>query len=65
MRQLALFPPVRPADWPCCEHGSPLLSGCPACRQFRRDAVERFKAAVARGEYDAEGYTPTERKRKG
>jgi hypothetical protein len=55
-----------------CAHGEPSNGGkapgwtgphhCAGCAEAVLAASRRFRAAVARGEYDAEGYTPAERR---
>lgn len=35
---------------------------CAQCAAFVAEQCREFEAAVPRGEYDAEGYTPAERK---
>lgn len=42
-------------EWPGPHH-------CAQCAAFVARACEAFAAAVARGEYDNEGYTPAERR---
>lgn len=43
------------ADWPGPHH-------CAACAALVTEMVARFEAAVARGEYDREGYKANERR---
>ncbi len=70
MIQGALFDLVPTDDRPVCANGnpSPWMPGyegpehCPACPAGVNAAVERFWEAVATGKYDADGYTPAERK---
>jgi hypothetical protein len=42
-------------DWPGPHH-------CAQCAASVAERCREFRAAVARGEYDTEGYTPAERK---
>lgn len=56
--------------WPAglvCSFGVPMAQHhhgdrCPACDAAVADARRQFAAAVARGTFDAAGYTPAERK---
>jgi hypothetical protein len=45
-----------------CFHGEPWDGDHPLCRADVERACQRFDDAVARGEYDAHGWTPKERK---
>lgn len=48
---------------PTCSFGHPFPCGpCDDCLAETERLSQEFEAAVARGEYDAEGYTPNERK---
>jgi hypothetical protein len=49
---------------PWAEHApfAPPLFACAGCRDESSRLSAEFHAAVARGEFDAEGYTPAERK---
>ena len=40
------------------------IKGCLWCASESARLGEEFKAAVARGEYDREGYTPAERRKR-
>lgn len=46
-----------------CAFGEPWMGPHPLCEAEVDRACTRFAEAVARGDYDAEGYTPQERKR--
>jgi len=35
---------------------------CPACQHETAEACARFQVAVAAGQFDAQGYTPAERR---
>jgi hypothetical protein len=59
------------APMPVCAFGTPSnehepmvlpLFACQPCRDEASRVCAEFRAAVARGEFDAEGYTPNERK---
>lgn len=55
------------SDTPTCYFGTPFIhhfdgTGCPACDEHNAGIDARFAEAVARGEFDEEGYTPNERK---
>lgn len=45
-----------------CSNGEPWMGPHPICEAETARHCAEFDAAVARGEYDAEGYTPNERK---
>ena len=47
-------------NWPWLDHFTPL--GCPRCEAEVARSCAAFDAAVARGEMDADGYRPSERK---
>lgn len=54
-------------DTSTCAFGTPFVhhfdgTGCPGCETSYAGIDARFAAAVARGEYDEQGYTPQERK---
>lgn len=67
MIQLGLFA-IDPPTGLTCAFGQPwpgdhvTPSGCPSCQAEIERLCAEFKAAVARGEYDEQGYTPNERK---
>lgn len=45
-----------------CAFGEPWMGPHPLCEAEVDRSIREFHAAVARGEYDAEGYTPAERR---
>lgn len=45
-----------------CAFGEPWLGAHPLCEQEGDRLCRLFEAAVGRGEFDAHGYTPNERK---
>jgi hypothetical protein len=47
-------------DWATC-----LQSTCPACATWLTDQQQLFDADVQAGVYDADGYTPADRRRVG
>jgi hypothetical protein len=69
MTQPNLFPdaPVDPGPAVVCAFGTPWARhvgppGCAACAAESDRLAAAFAAAVAAGEYDAQGYTPAERR---
>lgn len=46
----------------CCAFGEPLDGPHPLCNAETERGIKAFWEAVARGEYDADGYTPAEAK---
>jgi hypothetical protein len=52
-------------DAPPCRFGNPIRAGahhCDACEAEVNAAIEWMRLARLRGEFDAEGYTPNERR---
>lgn len=63
MIQLGLFDAPEPVDTGLtCAFGEPWMGEHPLCDAETARACERFAEAVARGEFDADGYTPNERR---
>lgn len=58
--------PSEGGAWPetplTCIYGEPIAGPHPLCEARVARDILLFYEAVARGEYDAEGYTPKERK---
>lgn len=50
-----------PEPGPGCLHGNQF--GCPACSALVDEMCAAFAAEVAAGTYDAEGYTPADRRK--
>ena len=44
-----------------CANGEPWMGPHPLCEAEAERTCQRFDDAVARGEFDAQGYTPNER----
>ena len=44
-----------------CAYGEPWLGPHPRCNARGMELAREFAAAVSRGEFDAQGYTPAER----
>jgi len=57
----ALLAPLAPGL--TCSHGEPWMGPHPLCEAHTEALCHQFEAAVARGEYDAAGYTASDRRR--
>jgi hypothetical protein len=60
--QLGLFDAPAIESSLTCAFSEPWMGEHPLCEAEVERACAAFDAAVARGEYDAHGYTPNERK---